>query len=204
VIEKAFSFSSNCGEILIYYIIPIFRGYMRSIFFFLALFCVFCDAQLLPNSKPAATNMVDSAGKPLLMDFSISLTGIKDSNMPFSVFSNRPLMIYFFSPSCPHCQKSYGSIQQIAKEYEQRGLASIAVSVRATGKRDILMFMEQQNASIPFFQDNGDFGEKYGDGFVPRLYLVSSDRKIIRYTNLENEGFKEIKADIEKLLGISK
>jgi thiol-disulfide isomerase/thioredoxin len=177
---------------------------MRIILFFLALFCVFCDAQMLPNSKPVATYMVDSTGKPLLMDFSISLTGIKDSNMPFSVFSSRPLMIYYFSPFCPHCQKSYGGIQQIAKEYEQRGLASIAVSVSAVGKRDILMFMEQQNASIPFFQDTGDLGKRYGDGYVPRLYLVSPDGKVVRYTSLESDGLKEIKADIEKLLGINK
>jgi len=177
---------------------------MRSILFLLALFCVFCNAQMLPSSKPVATYMVDSTGKPLLMDFSISLTGIKDSNMPFSVFSSRPLMIYYFSPFCPHCQRSYGGIQQIAKEYEQRGLVSIAVSVSSVGKRDILMFMEQQNASIPFFQDNGDLGKKYGDGYVPRLYLVFSDGKITRHTSLENEGLKEVKADIEKSLGINK
>jgi len=177
---------------------------MRKSLLFLALFCAFCDAQMLPGSKPVATYMVDSTGKPLLMDFSTSLTGIKDSNMPFSVFSSRPLMIYYFSPFCPHCQRSYGGIQQVAKEYEQRGLASIAVSVSSVSKRDILMFMEQQNATIPFFQDNGDFGKKYGDGYVPRLYLVFSDRKIIRYTNLESDGLKEIKTDIEKMLGINK
>jgi thiol-disulfide isomerase/thioredoxin len=177
---------------------------MRSIFFFLALFCVFCDAQMLPGSKPVATHMVDSIGQPLLMDFSISLTGIKDSNMPFSAFSNRSLIVYHFSPFCPYCQKSYGSIQQVAKEYEQRGLASIAVSVSSVGKRDILMFMEQQNASIPFFQDNGDFGKKYGDGYVPRLYLINPNGRVFRYTALDGENLKNIKTDIEKMLGISK
>jgi len=177
---------------------------MRNLLFLLALFCVFCYAQMLPGSKPVTTYMVDSTGKPLLMDFRTSLTGIKDSNMPFSVFSSRPLMIYYFSPHCPHCKRSYGGIQQVAKEYEQRGLTSIAVSVSGVGKRDILMFMEEHNASIPFFQDNGDFAKKYGDGYVPRLYLVFSDGKIIRHTNLENEGLKEVKTDIEKSLGINK
>jgi len=180
---------------------------MRKLLFFLAIFCAFCDAQVSPTSaKSVATYMLDSASKqPLVMDFSIPLTGIKDSNMPFSVFSSRPLMIYYFSPSCPHCKKSYDGIQQTAKEYEQRGLTSIAVSVNGAGKRDIQFFMEEHNASIPFFQDNGDFSKKYGDGYVPRLYLVFSDGKIVRHTNLENEaGLKLVKADIEKLLGIAK
>lgn len=137
------------------------------------------------------------------MDFSIKLTGIKDANMPFSVFSSRPLMIYYFSPRCEHCQKAYRGIQQLAKEYEQRGLVSIAVSVSNVSTREILMFMEQQNASIPFFQDNEDFGKKYGDGYVPRLYLTYPDGKVIRYTDLEKDKLK-IRTDIENLLGIRK
>jgi len=175
--------------------------------FFLLVLCAFTavNAQLLPGSKPVHTYMTDSVGKPLLMDFGIKLTGIKDANMPFSVFSSRPLMIYYFSPFCPHCQRSYGGVQQVAKEYEQKGLASIAVSIGNVGKRDILMFMEERNASIPFFQDaEQDFSKKYGDGYVPRLYLVSSDGKVVRYTAVENENLKEIKADIEKLLGLGK
>jgi len=176
-------------------------------FFFLLVFCAFTavNAQLLPGSKPVQTYMTDSTGKLLLMDFGIKLTGIKDANMPFSVFSSRPLMIYYFSPFCPHCQRSYGGVQMVAKEYEQKGLASIAVSIGSVGKRDILMFMEERNASIPFFQDTDqDFSKKYGDGYVPRLYLVSSDGKVVRYTSVENENLKEIKAEIEKLLGLTK
>jgi len=177
--------------------------------FFLFVFCAFTAvyAQLLPSSKPVQAHMTDSTGKPLSMDFGTKLAGIKDANMPFSVFSSRPLMIYYFSPFCPHCQRSYGGIQQVAKEYEQKGLMSIAVSTggNGIGKRDILKFMEEQKASIPFFQDTEqDFGKKYGDGYVPRLYLVSSDGKVVRYTALENENLKEIKADIEKLLGLGK
>jgi len=171
--------------------------------FLLLVLCAFTavNAQLLPTSKPVQTYMTDSTGKQLLMDFSVKLTGIKDANMPFSAFSSRPLMIYYFSPFCPHCQRSYPGVQVVAKEYEQKGLSSIAVSIGSVTKRDILMFMEERNASIPFFQDaDGEFSKKYGDGYVPRLYLVSPDGKIVRYTNLENEHIKEIKTDIEKLL----
>jgi len=173
----------------------------------LLVLCAFTavNAQLLPTSKPVQTYMTDSTGKQLLMDFNVKLTGIKDANMPFSALSSRPLMVYYFSPFCPHCQRSYPGIQVVAKEYEQKGLTSIAISIGSVTKRDILMFMEERNASIPFFQDvDGDFSKKYGDGYVPRLYLVSPDGKIVRYTSLENEHIKEIKTDIEKLLGLNK
>ena len=169
---------------------------------FLCAFGVAC-AQMLPEEKPAAVPMVDSIGKPISMDFNIQLASIKDANMPFAVFSSRPLMIYYFGPHCPHCMRGYSGVQQLAVEYEQRGLSSIAVSVGNASRRDVLMFMEQQRATIPFFQDTEqDFGKKYGDGFVPRLYLVSSSGEVTRYTSSDSEGLKAVKADIEKLLGI--
>ncbi len=180
---------------------------MRIILLLLALFCVFGNAfaQMLPGAKPVTAPMADSTGKPLLMDFNINLAGIKDANMPYSVFGQRPLLLYYFSPHCPHCQKSYPGVQQVAKEYEQKGLASVAIAVNGVGKRDILMFMEQHKATIPFFQDSEqEFAKKYGDGYVPRLYLISPDGKVTRYTALEKENLKDIKADIEKLPGISK
>jgi len=188
---------------MIFYITP----NMRTKFLFLAFFCLFGNAfaQMLPGAKQITTPMADSAGNPILMDFNIKLTGMKDANMPYSVFNRRALMVYYFSPHCPHCQKSYGGVQQVAKDYEQKGLTSIAVSVGNVGKRDILMFMEQQNATLPFFQDSElEFGKKYGDGYVPRLYLISADGKVTRYTSTENEHLKDIRADIDRLLGISK
>lgn len=173
----------------------------RLAFLLLILLTSVACSQMLSGAKTVATPMADSAGKPLSMDFKIELTGIKDANMPFSVFSSKPLMLYYFSPFCPHCQRSYPNIQKVAKEFEQKGLSSIAVSVGSVSKRDILMFMEQQNASIPFFQDaKQDFGKKYGDGYVPRLYLIYPDGKVFRYTALENENMADIKADIEKML----
>jgi thiol-disulfide isomerase/thioredoxin len=174
--------------------------------FFLALFCASCSeagkiSDTLPTTEPNANYMVDSIGNPLLMDFDIPLTSIEDSNTPFSALGQQPLMIYYFAPWCPHSQSGYGRVQPIAKQYEQRGLLSIAVSISSVDKEEILEFMEQQNASIPFFQDNGNaFGRKYGDGYVPRVFLVYLSGKVVRYTSLSDESLTDIKADIEELL----
>ncbi len=172
---------------------------------FLPLLIVSCETAKPAPQNNEATLIADSLGEPILMDFSIKLTGIKDADMPYSAFSQRPLLAYYFSPFCPHCQKGYGSIQQIAKEYEPKGLTSIAISVSNVSENDILEFMEEQNASILFFQDSEkSFGKKYGDGYVPRLYLIAPDGKVNRYKNMNEEHLKNIKTDIEKLLNTSK
>ncbi|GHV13710.1 hypothetical protein AGMMS49938_08660 [Fibrobacterales bacterium] len=175
---------------------------MKFFLILLALMISFAGAQLMPNAKPVPTYMADSLGKPLLMDFSIKLEGIKDPNLPFAIFDKRPLMLLYFSPFCPHCQRNYGGIQQIANDYKNAGLESIAVSVGNVSKKDVLMFIEQQEGTMPFFKDSDfKFGKVYGDGYVPRLYLISPDGKVVRYTDLESDHIKDIRADIEKLLG---
>ncbi|MCL2260665.1 MAG: TlpA family protein disulfide reductase [Fibromonadales bacterium] len=180
---------------------------MRITLLFFVLLCVVGNAfsHALPGVKPEVAPMADSTGKLILMDFNIKLSGIKDANMPFSVFSSRPLLVYYYSPHCPHCQKGFPGVQQLAKEYEQKGFTSITISVGNVNRRDILMFMEQHKASIPFFQDTDqEFGKRYGDGYVPRLYLISPDGKVTRYTHTDSDGLKDIRDAMDKMLGIKK
>lgn len=51
------------------------------------------DVQLMQDS---------TTNQPMKMDFSKPLAGISDPGILFSHFSNRPLLIYYFSPKCPH------------------------------------------------------------------------------------------------------
>ncbi len=157
------------------------------------------SAQLLPQEPPAPTLMVDDKGKPVKMDFKIPLQGISDPGMLFAHFSQRPLVIFYFSPKCPHCQHNYPFVQKMVKEYEAAGLQAIAVSVGSVTKNDIRGFMEQQNASLPFLQDaNRQFSDNYGNGYVPVMYLVYENGTFIRYTESGDAAMKHLRADLDK------
>jgi len=162
-----------------------------------------------PNDLANETEVTPTVNfLPNLMDFNIRLTEITDTNIPFSTLSSQPLLIYYYSPYCPHCPATYPSVQLMSKEYESYGLIFITISVGSADKRDILMFIEQYNvlnATIPLFQDSyQEFSKKYGDGYVPRIYLIFPDGKVLRYTNAYSEGLKDIKVDLNRLLGIKK
>lgn len=156
-------------------------------------------AQLLPPAPPAPSLLADEKGAPVKMDFSIPLVGISDPGMLFAHFSQRPLMIYYFGPKCPHCQRSYPSVQKLAKEYESLGLSAIAVSVGGVTKNDIRGFMEPHNASLPFFQDaNRQFSDNYGTGYVPVLYLVHENGTMIRFSDGGEKGMKQLRDELDK------
>ena len=148
-----------------------------------------------PSDSQNNVNNIDS--NDIIMDFNIPLTGI-NSDKQFSAFSEQLLMIYYMDPFCPHCQSGYSSVQQIANEYEPRGLASIAIAVRS--ENYILEFIEEYEASIPFFQDSEyAFMDKYGIEHVPMRYIVFPNGKTLSYENSESQ-IKKMVSDIEAFL----
>ena len=85
-------------------------------------------AQFAPEPQVADIKLMmdPKTEQPMKMDFSTHLSGISDPGILFAHFSNRPLLIYYFSPKCPHCQKHFPEIQNLIKEYEAKGLTGIA------------------------------------------------------------------------------
>lgn len=161
-----------------------------------ALFAGAAFAQFLP---PVPTFEKDAKGQLKKMDFSIPLTGISDPGILFSHFSSRNLLVYYFSPKCPHCIASYPKYQELVKEYEARGLQGLAISIGGMKKNDIRMFMDQQNVQVPVLQDaNRKFSDDYGSGHVPMMILVLDNGTFIRYTENNPEVYDNIRKDIEK------
>ena len=153
-------------------------------------------AQLAPEPQVADIKlMMDSTtNQPMKMDFSKHLSGISDPGILFSHFSNRPLLIYYFSPKCPHCQKHFPEIQNLIKEYESKGLTGIAIGLNGgIKKNDIRLFIDQYHAVIPVFQDtDSKFGPAYGTGYIPVVYLVQKDGTFYRYETLNEANMNHL------------
>jgi len=160
-------------------------------------------AQLAPQPQMADVQLMQDSttNQPKKMDFSIPLTGISDPGILFSHFSNRPLLIYYFSPKCPHCQRHMPEIQNLMKEYEPSGLTGIAIGLGGgIKKNDIRMFIDQFHVVIPVFQDaNGKFGPDYGTGYIPVVYLVNPDGTFYRYETLNDGTMNHLRATLNKM-----
>ncbi len=161
-------------------------------------------AQLAPQPQVADIQLMQDSttNQPMKMDFSKPLTGISDPGILFSHFANRPLLIYYFSPKCPHCQRHMPEIQNLMKEYEAAGLTGIAIGLGGgIKKNDIRMFIDQFHVVIPVFQDaNGKFGPDYGTGYIPVVYLVNADGTFYRYETLNDANMNHLRATLNTML----
>lgn len=161
-------------------------------------------AQLAPEPQMADIKLMQdtTTNQPMKMDFSKPLTGISDPGILFSHFANRPLLIYYFSPKCPHCQRHFPNIQNLMKEYEKDGLTGIAIGLGGgIKKNDIRLFIDQFHAVIPVFQDaDGKFGPSYGTGYIPVVYLVQKDGTFYRYETLNDANMNHLRATLNSML----
>lgn len=174
--------------------------FVGKAFAFIALFAVAALAQVEAKQEVPEL-MKDSSGTVLKMDFTIPLAGINDPGMLFSHFSNKPLLIFYFSPKCPHCQANFPQVQDLIKEYEPKGLNGLAISIGGgIKKNDVRLFIDQFNASLPIFQDvNAKFGPRYGTGYVPVIFLVNKDGTFYRFGDSSKKSFSQLKELLNKM-----
>ena len=160
-------------------------------------------AQLAPEPQMADVQLMQdtTTNQPMKMDFSKPLSGISDPGILFSQFANKPLLIYYFSPKCPHCQRHISEIQDLVKEYEPKGLTGIAIGLGGgIKKNDIRLFIDQFHVAIPVFQDSDyKFGPAYGTGYIPVVYVVQKDGTFYRYETLNEANMNHMRATLNKM-----
>jgi thiol-disulfide isomerase/thioredoxin len=142
-------------------------------------------------------------GMPAKMNPAVKVTGVSYSGEKFGEFANRPLFVFYFSTTCPHCRHAAPEILAIADEFAKDGLTTLAVASGGNPKRGIRTFIDdlKWNDNIKVgWDEHRQFGELYSDGYVPKIYLVNPDGSYKLYGSIEREK-DQIKEDIKALLG---
>lgn len=147
-------------------------------------------------------------GMPQKMNFKVKATNISVSKTiateveNLEAFANKPLLIFYFSATCPHCSHAAPEVFEIAKEFEQKGLVTLALASGGNSKRGIREFVDNAKWSDLMnvvWDESREFGELYSDGYVPKVYLVNPDGTYKLYAAFENER-EDLKKDIEGVL----
>jgi len=66
-----------------------------------------------------------------------------------SQYKGKPLVLEFFSTTCPHCQKSAASLEKALRAYGAKGVQVLAVSTDANQRKDFPEFRQKYGATYP-------------------------------------------------------
>ena len=139
-------------------------------------------------------------GMPAKMNYSVKLDGITMKATDLQSFAGKPLLVFYFSATCGHCQHAAPEVNKLAETYKAAGLSAVAIASASNSKKGIRQFMENTKLNIPVLLDESrQFGELYSDGYVLKVYLVSPDASYKIYKSFEKEQ-ETLKADISALL----
>jgi peroxiredoxin len=127
-------------------------------------------------------------GKRDHIDFALTPKPISDANMKFSHFSNRKLLIFYFSAKCPHCQHAFPYVQKLSDELTAQGFSSIAIAIKYNTEDDIRSFIRDYNVHMPvFYDEDRTIGENYGTGSIPLILVINEKGEYIRYKTFDAE-----------------
>jgi thiol-disulfide isomerase/thioredoxin len=158
---------------------------IKIAFALFALLATTASAQMLIE---VPTIEKDANGLSVPMDFAIDLKGVSDKGLEFSQFKDKPLVVFFFSAKCPHCIRAYPHVELMQKEFAEMGMTFLAIASGSNQTRDVKKFIDDQQASLPFFIDSDRaFAGKYKITSVPTTFLVNSKGEFIRYNNFSKE-----------------
>ncbi len=93
-------------------------------------------------------------------------------------------ILYFWSPKCPHCQKSIPGLKEFYKKYKPRGVEIVAVCTK-TGKEEASCwdFVDKEgmdiwiNTSDPTLKSR--FPILYDVRSTPQVFILDKDKKIL-------------------------
>jgi len=66
-----------------------------------------------------------------------------------SQYKGKPVVLQFFSTTCPHCQKSAESMEKILRAYSPKGVQIIAVSTAEEQRKEFPEFRKKYGATYP-------------------------------------------------------
>ena len=137
--------------------------------------------------EPPPTYEVDKKGKRSHVDFNVPVRSVTEANLKLSQFAGRKLLVFYFSAKCPHCQHAFPHIQKVSDTLASKGFVSLAIAVKFNTDEDIRGFIRDYGVRMPVFQDHERvFGENYGTGSIPLVFLVNEKGEYIRYKTFDN------------------
>lgn len=140
-------------------------------------------------------------GTPSKINYSIPMTGILNKVENLEPYANQAFFIFYYSTTCGHCQSAAPKLEAFASKYKKEGIKVLAIASGGNPKNAIRMFAEAAKVeSMELLLDEERvFGELYGDGYVPKYYLVYPDGSYKRYPSFD-QNLEEIEAELQKLL----
>ncbi len=108
-----------------------------------------------------------------------SLPEVYGGQVDLSSYRGRPVLLVFWTTSCPICQRELPLLSQLAPNFRSKGVSVLAIHLGGESEAADYLSSNRINLSAAYDAD-GAVGRAYGVGGVPKLVLIDQDGKVKR------------------------
>ncbi len=101
----------------------------------------------------------------------------KGGRLDLAAYAGKPVMLMFFTETCPYCRKAAPFVQKLHQEYAGKGLAVMA----AAQEREAApagRFVKDFGITFPIAYDAAPVARAYQTRGVPYLFLLDREHKV--------------------------
>jgi peroxiredoxin len=151
---------------------------MTAIFFVLAA----CGKKELPLEEPqkqtAGTAQPAQANTSYVKkDTYFKLPNAAGGEIDLAAYAGKPVIVMFFTETCPYCRKAAPFIQKVYSSYSAKGLGVVGVLIQDTAQ-PALDFAADLGVTFPIAYKGSPISRNYRTQGVPYIYLLNKEHEI--------------------------
>lgn len=134
----------------------------------------------------------------------LEITTLEGKQLNIKDLAGKPVMVFFFSTDCPHCQATAKMLAPIYGEYHAKGLEIVGVALNPTAKDNLGAFVKQYSVAFPV--GSGDRDDLVGFTgvtvrYYPYMLFVDKSGQIREEHDGADRGyFADLNASVKKSL----
>ena len=118
------------------------------------------------------------SGKKEAPDF--TLLGLDGRKVSLQDYRGKVVFLHFWATWCKPCIEEFPTIERIHKEYKDKGLVILAISIDKGGREPVKSFVDKTGVSFPILlATDGNIKGAYWTWGTPTSFLIDRNGKII-------------------------
>ena len=160
---------------------------MKRTFIFFLLFLAFSTSLWAVNFLEKKVVKLGEA----VPDFKLQEITGKEHRL--SGYRGKPVMIHFWSATCPFVMRYEERLQEITDDYSKRGVVILGIDSNSNETADqIKKVAAKRKVNYPILIDPGNqIADKFGAITTPHVFIMDKDGKLIYEGAVDDQGWSE-------------
>lgn len=134
-------------------------------------------AQTQETALPAAAPSGKGSAPYVKKDTYFRLPGAAGGETDLAAYAGKPVLLMFFTETCPYCRKAAPFMQKAASAYAPKGLNTIGICTQDSAQA-ALNFASDFGLTFPLAYKGKQIAANYRTRGVPYIYLLTKEHEI--------------------------